>query len=185
MTQDHDWSSEQIGLYTRLSQDRVGATSIQRQDDEAQEVIDLKHGVVRDTYSDPDASAWKEQVHRPEFDRLLADAAAGDITLVVVWACDRLTRQAEQMEQVLKLMRKHGLKLYSVKEGEIDLSNGAIMAKLIGWKSEMESETHLDAHQVSHTQAGEERCATPWRQAALRAQAAAPRGRHRHPGSRA
>ena len=141
MTPTDDWSAERIGLYTRLSQDRAGATSIQRQDDEARDVIDLKGGVLaREPYSDPDASAWKERVHRPGFDRLLADADAGDVTLVVVWACDRLTRQGEQMETFLKLMRKRGLKLYSVKEGYIDLSNGAIMPKLITWKSEMESE---------------------------------------------
>ena len=141
MTPTDDWSTERIGLYTRLSQDRAGATSIQRQDDEARDVIDLKGGVLaREPYSDPDASAWKERVHRPGFDRLLADADAGDVTLVVVWACDRLTRQGEQMETFLKLMRKRGLKLYSVKEGYIDLSNGAIMPKLITWKSEMESE---------------------------------------------
>ena len=88
-------------------------------------------GVVVGTWSDPDASAYDEHVHRPGFDDVLAAAERGEIDVVVCWAVDRLTRQPSQMEAVIKLMRKSGLRLVTVKEGELDLSAGALVPRFL------------------------------------------------------
>jgi site-specific DNA recombinase len=140
-----DFNGVRFGLYTRLSQDRSNGeghapTSITRQDEEARELVADRGGVVVGTWSDPDASAYDERVHRPGFDDLLAAAGREEVDAVVCWAADRLTRQPAQMEQVIRLMRKSGLRLVTVKEGELDLSAGALVPRFLTWRAEAESE---------------------------------------------
>jgi site-specific DNA recombinase len=137
---DNDWTGARVGLYTRLSQDRGATTSIERQDAEAREYVEGIGAAVVGTWSDPEASAYSERVHRPGFDALLAAATAGEIDAVCVWALDRLTRQPAQMERVIGLMRRSGLRLLSVKDGRIDLEAGALVPRFLTWRAEAESE---------------------------------------------
>ena len=48
---------------------------------------------------------------RPEWERLLADIAAGEIDAVVGWHVDRLTRSPRELEDVIDLAERHGLEL--------------------------------------------------------------------------
>ena len=58
--------------------------------------------LVVGVYSDNDFSAFSGRP-RPEYQRLLADMAAGGFDAVVVWDLDRLHRDGLELEQFLKL----------------------------------------------------------------------------------
>lgn len=60
-------------------------------------------------YADPDASAEREDVPRPDFDRLRADIADGYITQVVASDQERLTRRPDVLERLIDTFRAAGI----------------------------------------------------------------------------
>jgi len=59
------------------------------------------------------ASGWDEQKVRKQWDQLLLDLAAGQYAGVVAWHSDRYTRQPEQLEQLIKAVRKGRTQLHT------------------------------------------------------------------------
>ena len=129
------------GIYVRISQDRTGAgLGVERQADDCQQLCEAKIWKVVEVYVDNDASAFSGK-RRPEWERLLADIAAGEIDAVVGWHVDRLTRSPRELEDVLDLAERHGLELATV-TGDIDLGtvSGRTFARMLGVMARNESE---------------------------------------------
>ncbi|AZI58378.1 recombinase family protein [Nakamurella antarctica] len=128
-------------IYARISSDAEGfGLGVQRQTDDCRSAA-LKRGwKVETIYTDNDVSATRSKV-RPEYQRMLADIAAGRITGVIVWDVDRLTRTPRELEDIIDLADRQGLSLASV-GGEIDLSTpqGRMTARIKGTVARHETE---------------------------------------------
>jgi DNA invertase Pin-like site-specific DNA recombinase len=104
--------------YTRISADKSGAAAgVESQHEENAEFAEERGVTLARTYTDNDLSAFSG-VERPEYERLLADIAAGLIASVTIWHANRLHRSSDEVSRFIKLARAHQVKLYSVSKGE-------------------------------------------------------------------
>lgn len=124
---------KQIGAYARISlddeNDRLGVTR-QREDIDA---LAARLGWdIRDYYIDNNISAFKRNVRRPEFERLLADLEAGVIDGIIAYDIDRITRQPSDLERIVQLYEDHRSFLFATCQGSIDLStsDGIFIARI-------------------------------------------------------
>ncbi len=91
-------------------------------------------------YTDLDRPA-KERDVRPEFDRMMADAAAGQFEAVAVYRLTRFARSVSQAAARYAELRRHGVALVSVTE-DIDTTtaSGQFMQNILFSLSEFESQ---------------------------------------------
>lgn len=88
-------------------------------------------------YSDNDLSAFKENVVRPGFERLLADLESGVLDGVVCYDLDRLARRLDDLERLIRIYdraRAEGRALvFASVQGAIDLGtdDGIVLARVI------------------------------------------------------
>lgn len=89
---------------------------------------------------DNDISAYSGKA-RPDFERLLGMAEAGEVDVVLVWAVDRLYRRVADLGRVVAACKAHGVSVLAVKSGRIDLStaDGRLHAGLLAEVAEHES----------------------------------------------
>src|SRR5439155_10918586 len=106
-----------VGVYTRLSLDRDGTKEgPDRQEAACRRLASERGWTVVDVYEDRDISAYSGKV-RPEYDRLMADVAAGRIDTILVWKLDRLTRQGiVGITPLLEALAQASARLVSVTE---------------------------------------------------------------------
>jgi DNA invertase Pin-like site-specific DNA recombinase len=119
------------GIYLRQSQDRDdNQLAISRQRPDCLALCKAKHWTVVREYVDNDRSASNGKP-RPDYQRMLADIAAGELDAVATWHQDRLHRDVMELLQFGDVARKHNLKLATV-SGDIDLStdDGEFMATM-------------------------------------------------------
>src|SRR5699024_11139253 len=83
-------------------------------------------------YEDNDRSATGTKP-RPEYQAMLKACEAGEIDAVVCWAVDRLTRRPVELEHVIDMHERLGVKLATC-AGDIDLGTdqGRLMARVLG-----------------------------------------------------
>lgn len=113
--------SPRAGIYVRLSRATEEQTSTERQERDARAMCAAKGYEVIDVYADVGISGYKA-VERPQYERLLADVAAGRIDVVVCWKLDRLTRKGiREVAPILDLLDRTGARLVAV-EDSIDTS---------------------------------------------------------------
>jgi site-specific DNA recombinase len=106
-----------VGIYVRLSSDPDGtSTAIARQLEDCERLASSKGWQVTATYRDSDLSAFKRNVNRPEFERMLTDASQGAIDAILVWRTDRLARQPRDLERFVDACEKQTVTLASVTE---------------------------------------------------------------------
>lgn len=77
---------------------------------------------------------------RPVLDRLMADARAGRLGAVVVWALDRLDRSHLGCMQRVAELDRLGVAVVSVREGWLDTSGPArsLLVSVFAWAAEQE-----------------------------------------------
>ena len=82
-------------LYLRLSLDHPGATAIERQEDECRRWCTADGLTVRQVHIDRGVCGYRErsQHKRDGFVAALGAVASGEITTLVVWKLDRLSRR--------------------------------------------------------------------------------------------
>jgi DNA invertase Pin-like site-specific DNA recombinase len=130
-----------VGIYARISRDdRDTQLGVNRQIKDVTELVDRLGWTVTGTYVDNDVSATSGK-RRPEYERLIRDASAGLLDAVAVWDVDRLTRRPRELEDVIDLADRHGLRLASV-GGDIDLGTpqGRLTARIKGSVARHEAE---------------------------------------------
>ena len=96
-------------------------------------LIERKGWELVGEYVDNSVSASKDNVERPEYNRMKADYDVGLFDTIVCYHIDRFTRQLIQLEEWVQRARKSGLTIATC-SGEYDLSDdsGRAMARFQG-----------------------------------------------------
>ena len=113
-----------IGIYLRVSTEKQDEamqwTAIQRL------IGDIEHK----KYVDFGLSGTTTD--RPGYQQLLGDITAGYISSIYVYEYSRLWRDLQEQSRVLKLFSSLGIKLVSVREGEITSIEDEFKANILG-----------------------------------------------------
>jgi site-specific DNA recombinase len=136
-----DTQPVRVGVYVRISEDRDGQqTATARQLKDAREFAARKGWEVVEEFEDIDMSAFKTNIKRPGFLRMLDSLRVGDIDGVLVWKLDRLTRQQRDLARVMEACEAHKAFVASVTEPIDTHENyGLFVAELLVAQARMES----------------------------------------------
>lgn len=151
-----------VALYTRISQDRIGAgLGVDRQQDICEKWAANRGLVIGERFVDNDLSAYSGKP-RPGYKAMLAGLRAGRFGGVLVYHTDRLHRHPRELEDYIDLTEAAGAPTYSATGGEVDLSTpgGRQMARVIGAMSRGESEHKAQRIRDKHEQSAK---AGKWR----------------------
>ena len=74
-----------------------------------------------EVYIDDNRSAYREDVKRDDFERMLADVRAGRLDAIVTWQADRLLRTVVDASAIVAIAKQHGTTVANV-GGTIDLT---------------------------------------------------------------
>ncbi len=149
-----------IGIYARISEDPEGTRlGVGRQEEDCQTIAKVRHWEVSGVYVDNDVSAFDAKVIRPEFERLLADLAAGTIGGVVTYDLDRFARQPADLERAIKVFDQRASLVFATVQSDIDLSSpdGRTMARVMvafANKSSMDTSRRLRRKYLELAQKG-------------------------------
>ncbi len=120
--------------YRRISDDREGLEAgVTRQNEDIREHAARRDDIdLIDVLTDNDLSATKD--YRPEFERILTMAAAGEIDAVISWTSNRFFRSAKDRVRVLDLFEAKGIRIIPVRGSEADptTADGYLMVDLMG-----------------------------------------------------
>lgn len=128
-------------IYARISDDREGrALGVARQQADCAALAERRGWTVAAQFVDNSVSASTKK-KRPQYEAMLDAIRAGQISAVVVWDVDRLTRRPAELETFIDLAEKYGVQLASV-GGEIDLATpqGRLTARIKGSVARHEAE---------------------------------------------
>jgi site-specific DNA recombinase len=132
-------------IYVRLSRSRdqdKATESLEGQIGPCRELAARKGWTVLEPpFVDDDLSAYSGR-HRPEFEKLLSAARAGQVQAIVAWDADRLTRNPDtDNARIIELAEQYGIQLATV-TGEYDLatSSGRMTFRIAGALARRESE---------------------------------------------
>lgn len=134
---------QRAAIYTRISADKNGeGAGVERQEKDCRALAEANGWEVVEVYCDNDVSAFDRRKKRPAFDRMMTDAAAGGLDIVMAWATDRLYRRPVDLERVVDALNISGVRVATVKSGDIDLgtADGRANARILGTMSMRESE---------------------------------------------
>jgi DNA invertase Pin-like site-specific DNA recombinase len=139
-------ATKRAAVFLRVSTDRL---TVQNQLADLERLVQAR-GFEAVIYQEVESAAKA----RPVLDRLLADARAGRVHAVAVWALDRLHRSmVGAINTVLELDRL-GVRVISVRESCLDTDSPVrpLLVAIFGWVAEQER-TRL----IERTKAGMER----------------------------
>jgi len=124
-------------LYARVSTIGHGQ-DVGLQLEELRSAAGLRGWQVADEFVDNGVSGAKES--RPELDRMLAAAQAGDVDVVVVWKLDRLGRSLQHLLQISSSLTSWGVGFTSIRDPGIDTTtpSGRLLLQLLGSFAEYE-----------------------------------------------
>lgn len=116
---------DRAGIYCRLSYAPDGSVeAVERQEADCRSLASRLGWPVDDhrVYVDNSKSAWQRARRRPAWDRMLEDLRAGRIDSIVTYHGDRLMRQPWDLEQLLAVAERGGVRIASV-SGTRDLDS--------------------------------------------------------------
>ncbi len=116
-------------VYLRQSLDRTGSgAAVERQREDCLKLCAERGWDVAQVYVDNDVSASSRKP-RPGYQRMLEAVETGGAEVVVAWHVDRLTRRLTELEELIDLAQRTGLRIATV-TGDVDLSTDA--GRLVG-----------------------------------------------------
>lgn len=126
-----------VAVYKRISRDKEGRElGVKRQDADCKAFV-AEHAdwvlAEEDVYCDNDISASTLSTKpRPDFERMMAKAWAGELDVLVSYTNSRFTRRPSEVEILIQLHDKRGVKLHTLRSGSDDLStaDGRMVARL-------------------------------------------------------
>jgi DNA invertase Pin-like site-specific DNA recombinase len=121
------------GIYARISLDRQDGEGVARQLADCRALAAQRGWTDLAEYVDNDVSAYHGK-RRPEYERLLADIAAGQLTTVIAYHPDRLYRHPRDLERFVDTVQAVGADVATVQAGDVDLStpSGRMVARILG-----------------------------------------------------
>ncbi|GLI28506.1 serine recombinase [Agromyces rhizosphaerae] len=120
----------QIAIYTRISEDdeHLGK-GVQRQEQDCRGLVTrLEWSGEVSVYKENDTSATRGK--RPVFERMMADAHAGQIDAIVFWDSDRITRTPREAEDVIDLVTTRGIKVIGFHGDDLTTSDGQMLFRI-------------------------------------------------------
>src|SRR5919106_3125242 len=132
---------ERIGIYLRISDDADGtSTATDRQRQDCRRYAEQRGWTVADTFEDRDLSAYKPNVRRPEFERMLTAVRDHEITGVLAWKIDRISRRLRDFVRLDEQCEQAGAFISTV-EGNVNTreASGRFLAELLTAQARMES----------------------------------------------
>lgn len=145
--------SDNAVVYVRQSLDKTGErAAVERQERECRELAQRNGWVVKVVYSDNDKSASRGV--RPAWRELLGEVRAGRVRVVIAWHTDRLYRRMRDTLDLLDAGKPHGLKIVTVRAGELDLSTpaGRMIAQQLAVMADYEVEQKGDRQRAANLQ---------------------------------
>lgn len=114
-------------IYCRISADREGRElGVERQEQDCRELAARLGYTVFDVYVDNDISAsTRSKKRRPNYDRMLADAAAGRVQVIIGYTTGRVTRRPRENEDLIELAETCGTKFAYFRSPSFDLNTAA------------------------------------------------------------
>jgi site-specific DNA recombinase len=115
------------GIYLRISDDREGRElGVTRQREDCIALADRLSATVYDIYNDNDRAASRySKKPRKDYVRLLADARAGKLNMVIAYTTGRLTRRPREHEDQIDLAQDLGVQFSYVRSPSFDLNTAA------------------------------------------------------------
>jgi site-specific DNA recombinase len=130
-------------LYLRISDDREGESKgVNRQLTDGLALAESKGWPEPSIYNDNDKSAWKKNVVRDDFRRLLDDIDSGAVDGVLVYDSDRFYRQPRDLEEFLDVCERASVTQFAQVTGDIDIGSpdGRLMLRIKGAVQAKESD---------------------------------------------
>ena len=129
--------STEAAISVRVSTDR------QHEDNQVRDLERLQQRgwPIMRRYEITDASAHKDE-HRQALRRVLDDAHRGELSVLVVWAVDRLCRQGiEELLRLVRELRERNVSLVSYQEPWLNGSHATteLLAAVAAWAARQES----------------------------------------------
>lgn len=142
-------------IYCRISRDsEQEGLGVARQEQDCRKLAKREGFSVVGVYTDNDISAsTKSRKPRPQYDRLLADARAGQLDVILAYSNSRLTRRPAEWLALIELANAGKLRIKTVASGEHDLSTAdgrAVALTVAAWdaaEAERTAERVARAHQ--------------------------------------
>jgi site-specific DNA recombinase len=136
--------------YSRVSTDEQAkdGVSIDMQARKIASYADVKDWTVDEVIADAGHSA--KSLHRPGMTRLMQMVEAGQVSTVIVYKLDRLTRSVADLDRLVKLFERKGVALVSLQESlDATTATGRLMMNLLAsvsqWEREVIGERTKDA----------------------------------------
>ena len=129
-------------LYARVS---TSDQNCEQQLTALREYAEIRKWEVAGEYVDAGVSG--KNTNRPEFQRLLADARAGNVESIAVWKIDRFSRSVLDLVTTIRELDSIGVRFISITQGiDTDQSNPAsrLLVNLMGAFAEFERETIVE-----------------------------------------
>ncbi|MFJ1594109.1 recombinase family protein [Kitasatospora albolonga] len=103
-----DLKGQPAGIYLRISDDKEDRElGVARQEEDDRRLADQLGVNIVDVYKDNDISASTKK-KRPDYRRLLRDAEAGRIKVIIAYTSARITRRPRENEDLIDLAEHHG-----------------------------------------------------------------------------
>jgi DNA invertase Pin-like site-specific DNA recombinase len=122
-----------VGSYARISYGDDEGLGIARQQHDTRALLRLRGWAEGPQYVDRNLSAYKSDVVRPDFERMLDDLEARRIGGIVCWDLDRLARQPSDLERVIAIYDKVPDLVFATVQGDLQLatSDGRTLARVM------------------------------------------------------
>jgi DNA invertase Pin-like site-specific DNA recombinase len=119
---------------------------------------EIQYADIQSLNPSPDAlvlieqvSAWKDNVKRPQLEKLISLIKAGKVDRLFVWNLDRLYRNRKKLKDFLALAHAYGVEIFSYRQQWLQQLQSIpdpwndivfdLMLSIIGWLAEDESTT--------------------------------------------
>ena len=135
-------TQEHVAIYARISEDDQGTEAgVTRQLEDARALVAARGWSVVAEHLDNNISATNG-AHRPGYQGVLSEVAAGRVSRIVVFHTSRLWRNRRERAEGIELLQRAKVSVSAVKGPELDLATayGRGLAGLLGEFDTMESE---------------------------------------------
>ncbi len=156
----HGTSRQVIG-YVRVStsEQAIEGVSLALQARKIAAYCEVKDWTLIEVFSDEGHSA--KSLNRPAMQQLLGVVEAGQVSTIIVYKLDRLTRSVADLDRLVKLFEKKGVALVSLQESlDATTATGRLMMNLLAsvsqWEREVIGERTREA--MAHKKANREAC---------------------------
>jgi DNA invertase Pin-like site-specific DNA recombinase len=137
-------NGNRAAVYTRISRDAEGlALGVERQREDLEEFARRRGLEIVELYEDNDIGAsTRSSKPRPDYMRMLRDAASDRFDAIVAYTSSRLTRRPRENEDLIELAEQYGIRFQYRNSPSFDLNtaDGRNVARILAANDAAESE---------------------------------------------